>query len=417
MILYYLLITVLPLVQHPLWSQFVGELTVVKYLGLLCLLYALIHAAVRPTAPVFFATPQAKLFGVFFVLVSVSYFSNGQAFSWTSGYLTYLSLFLYFLITMIVVDSVERLRMVLLVAVGSVAVASLYVIREWQKYHLLFDSSYRPGWVTGDPNFFTISALACVPIAYYLMMERRSRLERLYCGGCLLVTLIAITLAASRGGFIGLSVASLYVIWNSRARLRNFIVIAVLIVPLLSLSPPSALDRLLHPTHSDDESTEKRSILWRGGLRMIESHPLAGVGLGNFKEVATGYQREDENVAMVAHNSYIEIAAEMGLPALLVFVSILIFSFRSLAQVRRVLPRTEFLHRAALGLQAALLGSAISITFVSGQYQKMVWLMVMLSMLLPVFAAEQVRRDRKDESPAAREDQPSMDWVAEEVAE
>ena len=393
MIFFYLLISVLPLAQHPLWSQFVGELTVVKYLGIVCVLYAIFYGASRATVPVFFETRQSKLFLAFFLVATTNYFLKGHSFSWTTGYLTYFSLFLFFFITLTVVDTVERLRGVLLVAVGSVAIASLYVLREWQKFHTHFDSNYRPGWVTGDPNFFSISALACLPIALYLMAEKRPRLERFFCAGCLIVTLAAVTLAASRGGFLGMSAAFLFVLWNSRSRLRNLAIIILVTIPILLVAPSSPIDRLLHPTHSDQESVEKRETLWLSGFRMIAAHPLTGVGLGNFRAVALDYQQGNEQVQLVAHNSYIEIAAEMGVPALLLFVALLITSARSLQRVRKALPKSDFLYSAALGIEAAIIGCGIAIFFSSGQYQKTVWLMLLLSMVAPALAAQKLNSE------------------------
>jgi hypothetical protein len=48
----------------------------------------------------------------------------------------------------------------------------------------------------------------------------------------------------------------------------------------------------------------------------------------------------------------------------------------------------------ALGLQAGLLGSSISIFFVSGEYQKMFWLAVFLTMCLPPLVDEIARKQR-----------------------
>jgi len=41
--------------------------------------------------------------------------------------------------------------------------------------------------------------------------------------------------------------------------------------------------RLWHPTHSEVEAQDNRLVAWTAGLGMIRTHPLAGIGLGNFK--------------------------------------------------------------------------------------------------------------------------------------
>ena len=78
----------------------------------------------------------------------------------------------------------------------------------------------------------------------------------------------------------------------------------------------------------------------------------------------------------------------MGLPALFVFLGILISSYLTLGRVRARAFRAKqpFVWQTALGLQAGLLGSAVAIFFVSGQYQKLLWLAIFLSMCMPAIA-------------------------------
>jgi O-antigen ligase len=391
MIFFYLLISVMPLTQHPLWGRLVGQLTVIKYLGAGCLLYAVLHIAVRQKVPPLLSTWQARLFCLFYLIVTMSYFSNRSPSShWElSPFMSYTSFLALFLITLAIVDTLERLRWVLLVTVGSVALASLYVLREWQKYHNVY-MNFRPGWVVGDPNYFTVSALCAIPMAFYLMLEKRTRVERLFCFACLTIILVAVTLGASRGGFLGLIVAFAYIVWHSRRRLRNLGLVAALLLPITLLAPSSPVYRLSNPDYGDREAEQNRLVVWASGLRMIEEKPLQGVGLGNFKETVGEYQESGDAVESVAHNTYIEIAAEMGLPALLVFMGVMGFGYTNLGRIRRsTYERGSALpHQAALGLQAALVGSSVAIFFVSGQYQKLLWLVVFLSMSLPTLQHE-----------------------------
>jgi O-antigen ligase len=280
----------------------------------------------------------------------------------------------------------------MLVAIGSVAFASLYMVREWQHNHNLY-ADFRPGWVLGDPNYFTISAVLTLPLAFHLMLGSRRPWERVFCAGCLLVTVLAVTLGASRGGFLGLVAAFLFVVWHSRARIRNLVVAGGLVLPLSLLLPISPLGRLLHPSGGDKGAEDSRTVLWQAGLRMMAAHPIAGIGLGNFKPLVQGYERGDANENHIAHNAYVEIGAEMGVPALFVFLGILLSSYLTLGRVRARAFRAKqpFVWQTALGLQAGLVGAAVAIFFVSGQYQKLLWLAIFLSMCMPAF----VRQDSK----------------------
>ncbi len=399
MILFYFLIGIMPLTQHRIWARSVGELTVFKYVGAACVLYAVVRLASRRAVPAYFRTWQARLWVVFYVMAAASYFTKGAGGALeVSPFLSYTSFLLLFFVTVTVVDSLRRLRWVLLVAVGSVAFASLYVVREWQKYHSVY-AGFRPGWVVGDPNYFTISALLTLPIAFVLMLGAKEFWERLFCTGCLLLTLVAVILGASRGGFLGLVAAFLFAVWHSRARLRNLALVGALVLPLSLLSPISPLQRLLHPTSMDTGAADSRTAVWKAGLHMMAAHPIAGVGLGNFKLMVPQYSHDKNPPDNIAHNAYIEIGAEMGLPALFAFQGILVFSYRTLSRVRVRASRAglPFVWQAASSLQAGLVGSGVAIFFVSGQYQKLLWLVIFLSTCAPELVRSTVDPHRHSE--------------------
>src|SRR6266446_603718 len=303
MIVFYFLVGIMPLSEHHIWGRLVGEFTVFKYIGGACVIYSVVHLVARRSAPPYFCTWQARLFIIFCLMATESFFFKGLPGEFQfSILLSYVSFILLFFITVTVVDSLSRLRWVMLVAIGSVAFASLYMIREWQNYHTLY-ADFRPGWVVGDPNYFTISALLTLPLAFHLMLGSRRPWERVFCAGCFLVTVLAVTLGASRGGFLGLVVAFLFVVWHSRARLRNLVVAGGLVLPLCLLLPVSPLGRLLHPSGSDKGAEDARTVVWQAGLRMIEAHPITGIGLGNFKPVVREYEPADNPVDHIAHNA------------------------------------------------------------------------------------------------------------------
>jgi O-antigen ligase len=397
MIAVYLLISAMPLIRHPLWSGLAADLTAIKYLGIIALAYAVLHLHFRRTPVRFLSTWQARWFVAFAILGMSSYLFKGiPQVTWErSPFMNHVSFLLFFVITLIVVDSVHRLRWVLLWAVGGVAFASMHLIREWQAYGGM--GMHRPGWVTGDPNYFMISALACLPIAFYLAQRSSHHWERLFCSGCVIVTCVATVLAASRGGFLGLLAACLFGVLRSRQRVRTLVLLSLFLLATL-IFPNSPLRRFLQPARYDVASGETRTALWAVGLHMIADHPLTGIGLGNFKPFLEFYAGDE--LRNVAHNSFLEITAEMGVPAALIFLAMLVAAFTSLERVRRLTRKSHnsLVHLAACGIQAGLIGDAVALFFVSGQSQKLFWLLLFLSMCLPSLA----RLEQADKAARAR---------------
>jgi O-antigen ligase len=78
-------------------------------------------------------------------------------------------------------------------------------------------------------------------------------------------------------------------------------------------------------TQSLEASASHRIDIWRAALRMIEQNPVWGIGYGAFPLAAPHYSdRIREPVD--AHNTYLLIAAEMGIPTLAVFLVVLLIA-------------------------------------------------------------------------------------------
>ena len=105
-----------------------------------------------------------------------------------------------------------------------------------------------------------------------------------------------------------------------------------------------------------------RIAIAKAGLAMAADNPLFGVGLGHFFErsreyaggpflnTARGYIVQEN-----AHNNFLQILAELGVPALLLFVGMLAWTFRSAFLDRR--PLTYGLTAGLLAYLVSCLGS------------------------------------------------------------
>jgi O-antigen ligase len=401
MIFFYLLVAVMPLVRHQIWAdtQFAG-ITLNKYLGVVCLLVGLSALAARATPPRFFQTVQSRVFVVFGLATIASFIIGGSDISLEiSSVANWVSFLLLFFVTLVLVDSIERLRWTVLALIGGVAFASLHLIREW-----IGTGLSRPGWVTGDPNYFALSALLCLPLAALLAQDSRIPWERAYCLGCLIVTLTAFALSGSRGGFVGLILGFAAALRHSRHRLRYFTLGALGIGTLLLIVPSSPLDRLLNPRHFDQESADVRTALFWAGIDMFQQNFLTGVGVGNYKALVHLFGGPDMRLENLAHNTYVEVAAEMGILGLLAFMAIFGFSFLSLRRVRIDTqarePGTTLINTTARSLEAGLVGAAGAILFLSALHVRIMWFVLILSMCLPPLSL-QARKRRSAHSRAA----------------
>ncbi|MFI5072864.1 MAG: O-antigen ligase family protein [Terriglobales bacterium] len=376
----------------------------VKGIGLLCAVYAIFRLASQNRVPRYFGTLRAKLFMVLFTWAMISYAFAGSMRSWASDpAFSYFSFFVLFFITIAVVDTPKRIWWSLMSALAGVAFGALYMLREFQKYHSIYQD-LRPGAVVGDPNYYTLAALLILPVAYFWLRGLREQFFRLSVIGMFILVSTAIALASSRGGLVGLIAGVGYLVWNSPKRMRNLALLFVLLAVPMAVVPRSPLKRLLHPTSGDQVGAQTREEAWRAGLKMVEAKPLTGIGLGLFKPMLDQYSG-DPNFHQIAHNSYLEFAAELGIPALILFLWILWETFRGLGKTRKITLRAgdHFLYPMAAGLQCGIVACAVGDFFLSAEYLKLFWMVVFLSIPLEQFARARarVRTERTQEEPVA----------------
>ncbi len=143
---------------------------------------------------------------------------------------------------------------------------------------------------------------------------------------CASLIALAILLAETRGVYVAVAVGGGYLLWFWNRKLLLLIPVAAAVLVLVS--PPVIRDRFtsfLKPKQEDSNSF--RMIAWESGIRMIEAHPLLGIGPDGPKYHFMEYIPPDIPKASLPsgfyehiHNLYLQYAAERGIPVLLIFL-------------------------------------------------------------------------------------------------
>jgi len=385
MILFYILIFCLPIPKHQILSLQLGPVTVLKWFGILCLLAAIFQMLRTGSCPPLSRLIPSGWYLLFFVIAVGSCVVHDGLSAFGQGAFMYtLSAFSLYIVTTTMVSDSKSLRWTVLVALGSIAWGSLYVIRQWQQYHSVYPGFRTWGGLSDDPNYYAVTVVLWLPLVLAWLMSKRPRWEKWFCTGSICVMLLGFMFAASRGGFLGLLGALLFLIWNSRNRLRNFTVVAVLLLPLFIGPRQSVLDRLINPDASDQESSNYRLQLWEAAENSFLQHPIFGVGMGHYVPKIHKNGAEIVLPFHVAHNTYIDLTADLGLVGLIPFLGILIGSLINLQRIRRRAATTDNLpvRQIVLGLQAGLIGYMICAFFLSTIWLQVMWFAVFLSMCL-----------------------------------
>lgn len=264
-----------------------------------------------------------------------------------------------------------------------------------------------------DANDFALVMLATIPFAIYFLRPHTGAQRKLIASVGLLLMLVGIVKSGSRGGFIALVVVLVYVVLRYRSipsRVRLFATVAgvVLVAALGSDKYWTQIGTIAHP-EADYNWTDPvgRKAVWERGVGYVIHHPVFGVGVKAYP-IAEGMSDLGRALSArgqgfkwsVAHNSFLETAAELGIPGLLVFVGLFVVAIRTLSGVqpgRRYGPWISARETAlAQMLVGSLLGFAVAGIFVSAEYYSYLYFLLGL-----VIGFDKVLRLRRDAAWAA----------------
>ncbi len=224
-----------------------------------------------------------------------------------------------------------------------------------------------------DPNALGVGLALLVPLSAAALLELRGAIRLVPAAGLLLAP-FALERSGSRSALIVLAVAALGAAiggFRSGGKLRRAVLVAgggaLLVAAVLMAVAPrggssvgGGLVRRVGgalSARSLVELTSNRPVFWGVALEIVREEPLSGCGLGGFPfEFPVRYERTLGRALFTdnATNSFMDVAAESGVPALLLGIGavtpLVLLALKTLVAPQ---PRAGW---AAVGGAAALVG-------------------------------------------------------------
>jgi len=255
------------------------------------------------------------------------------------------------------------------------------------------------GGGTYDPNDLALILITTLPIAIVQGLSTPSLRWKVVWFSGAAFNLLGIIATQSRGGFLGLSALGIFMLFTKLpgiSKKKLILIVAALgtiFATYLGTEYKERIQTILEETTSDMTAGSGRIAIWKRAIQIARDHPILGVGPSAFAAAYGHYLETDrftedlsaESVGgawKTAHNSYLLVLTEMGLPGLIIFMSINVLSFRNFHKIKErstnhVMLKT--LSVQATGLQMALVGFLITAFFLSQAYNILIYLLCFLS--------------------------------------
>lgn len=389
-----LMIFIMPFETNPylkISDSFLGvfqDFTVIKLLGMIGFGWAVARVLQGGDDEGLFGSRQAKLFLALYAGILFAGLLSGSGFLVISRYLAFM-LFMPFVLASI--RTHDDLRRVIYALALTFIVVFPYALRQMYRY------GARLGTGVSETNYFAANLVLVIPIAFAIALTQVDPMKRKlwFSGG--LVLCLALFLTSSRGGFLGLLVAGVAYAYRRRGLMGAVTVLTILVLAVLPTGigerTIASITGTAHETPGLEQSNRAHTGLLKAGFRMVADAPITGVGPQNFKALSLKYAPELDR-AFIAHNTYLELAAETGIPVLVLFLLLLWQVYRTFnrATQLRGSPEARELATLAEGLRCGLLGFVVSASFISAQYEKMFWVTVFVSIAVERAVSRYERR-------------------------
>jgi putative inorganic carbon (HCO3(-)) transporter len=318
--------------------------------------------------------PQDRLlFGLWLAIV-VSNLATGYLEGGLTGLTTFAQVVFQYVLIRTAVRTMPRLRGIIALLTAFMLFHAASGIQQWNTgigfggiEPMMTDGALRirSVGIFNDPNDLALSMLVVIPFLFVTVVnDAAGWTARIVSLAVLVPMLMAFYYTNSRGGMLGLAAALAIIGWRRfGSRLGPVMVVAMLGAVLAA--GPSRMAEM----DAEEDSAQGRIQAWAEGLQMLKERPLTGVGYGRF----TDYH------ALVAHNSFVQVLAELGLLGGAAFIGIVFWYFESLRRAGR-LPHTAQPPFRALHTGFLAMGTAffIGTCFLSRQYNPVLFTVVAL---------------------------------------
>jgi O-antigen ligase len=326
------------------------------------------------------------LIGVLFLSAALSPVWKGGAINHT---IDFSKVYIAWVLTFLLVSDFAKLKRIMFIQTASVAVICIVSVVKGHSQPRLEGVL---GGIYSNPNDLAFAVVLSLPFCLAFLLTTKTVVRKLAWCVAMLCMLTALFLTASRGGFVTLVVSGAVALWYfgvKGKRLALIVVTGMIVVLLMAVAGRPLMKRLEAiggDVDTDQQnraygSYEQRRILIQKAIAGIETYPFLGVGVRDF-QVYSGYWRD-------VHVTYLQIAVEGGIPALILY---LMFFYRGFANLRGLRKRKDLdptIKIFVAALHSSLVGFVVGALFSPEAYQYFPYFAVAYSATLLALVKEQ----------------------------
>ncbi len=344
-----------------------------------------------------FVAILTAIFGALVMLSVVTAYDTDIAQKWG---IEYGKIILMALIAAVLITEIWHIRILSLMALSMLG----YIAWEINSLYLIDGrlDIFHNGYGNLDNNGAGLLMALGTPFAYAFAISSRRMWQRglSWFAGVLMIH--ALMMSYSRGAMLAALVGAVWLLIHHRPRLQAGLIAVILCLTISVLAGKEIQERFISTTNFEtDYSAQSRIASWEAAWTLAWERPLIGQGIRNSNQFT--YYYGADNRGRTIHNQFLQIAADSGIPAMTVYILIMLttgfYLHRSRQLCQRFLrdvyserqPRVsddqihaiKAIDAIALGCQGSLVVFITGATFLSLEWVEVPWLVTIIGGVLP----------------------------------
>lgn len=193
-----------------------------------------------------------------------------------------------------------------------------------------------PKSVYFDENYLAMIYVLATPVFYYIGVAQKFMIMRYAVWMIVPLSWHALFLTGSRGALLSVGVVVIYIFFRSYYKKASIGIIVGLIIATIYQSGVllNRVDETVEEANkaestvaSEEAALDPRLLSWMVGFQIMNDHPIFGVGVANFIMAFPDYSNTKRHVA---HNTFVQFAANCGIITGLIYLWFFYMRFRNL---------------------------------------------------------------------------------------
>jgi probable O-glycosylation ligase (exosortase A-associated) len=292
---------------------------------------------------------------------------------------------LFIFLTMMVMQTEQRLRALVLVGTLSIAYfgikGGIYTIRTGGGGMVLGPDG---GFIAGNTEI-ALALTVTLPLMRWLQLQTERRWLRNLAWVAMALIAISVLGSYSRGGLLAIGAMGLALWFKSRQKMSLGMALAIAVIALAAFMPQEWYAKMRTiQTYEEDHSAQGRLGAWRFAWNLALARPIVGGGFDPFQAEAYARYSPDNPRVLDPHSIWFQILGEQGFVGLALFMLLWILAWRTGADVIRLCrqrPDLRWASDLAAMIQVAFIGYWVGGAFLGLAYWDYPYLLIAVLVL------------------------------------